>query len=81
VGVEEWYIRCIEDHLVDIMLMKRSDDAEIILNDSDKTFLIEVYHMNGGLRVGENSRMKGTYEIEKDFLNLKFLNKVFKVKI
>ena len=80
-GVEEWYIRCIKDYLVDILVMKTTDNAEIVLNESDKTFSIEIHHMNGVLRAGENSRMKGTYELERDYLNLKFLNKTFKVKI
>jgi len=80
-GIEEWYIRCIKDYLVSVLLMKETDNAEIILNESDHTFSIEVHHMNGALRAGENSRMKGEYSVERDFLNLKFLNKVFKVKI
>lgn len=80
-GVEEWYIRCIKDHLALLSLLKNEDYAEITLNESDKTFVIEIYHIKDNLRASQNSKMKGRYEVEEDYLNLIFLNKTFKVKI
>lgn len=80
-GVEEWYIRCIKDYLINIQLMKESDNAEIVLNDSDMSFNVEVHHMNGAIRNGVSSTLKGKYRIDKDYLIMKFKNTEWKVKI
>jgi hypothetical protein len=80
-SIEEWYIRCIKDYLASVLLMKENDTADIVLNESDNTFSIEIHHDENKLKRSKNSTMKGLYDIERDYLNLKFVNKTFKVKI
>lgn len=76
-SLEEWHLRCIKDYLISFKEMPANDNYDIVLNHSDSTFKIKVTDD----RARATSSLKGEFELEEDYINLKFKNAVWKVKI
>ena len=57
--------------------MAANDYSEVILNESDDTFKIVTY----AFKNSKPSTMKGSYSIDENYINLKFKNAVWRVKI
>lgn len=76
----DWYLVCIKDYLIRENIIDRKDAVEIVLNDSDYTFRIDVHVIDDAKRSAINT-FKGEYEVKDGYLLMKFLNKTWTVKI